>query len=112
MKTQVYAIGAVLGFSAVFGVQNADAQDWPQWRGPGRDGKVEGFVAPKEWPKELTKKWAAKVGTGDATPALVGEKLYVFSRDGAEEVTQCLNAANGNEIWKDKYATKSVSGPA
>src|SRR4030095_576834 len=30
------------------------AQDWPQWRGPNRDGKVSGFKAPKTWPKELT----------------------------------------------------------
>ncbi len=40
------------------------AQDWPQWRGPNRDNKVAGFMAPKEWPKELTKKWSTKVGDG------------------------------------------------
>ncbi len=30
------------------------AQDWPQWRGANRDGKVTGFEAPQQWPKELT----------------------------------------------------------
>jgi len=89
------------------------AQDWPQWRGPNRDAKVSGFTAPATWPKELTQKWKTTVGTGDATPALVGDKLYVFTRQGEEEVTTCLNAADdGKELWKDKYAAQAVTGPA
>ncbi|NQT03524.1 MAG: hypothetical protein HQ580_15965, partial [Planctomycetes bacterium] len=68
------------------------AQDWPQWRGPNRDGKVRGFKAPRQWPNELTQKWKTTVGSGDATPALVGNKLYVFTRQGDEEVTLCLDA--------------------
>ncbi len=88
------------------------AEDWPQWRGANRDGKVKGFNAPKAWPKALTQKWKVNVGSGDATPALVGDKLYVFTRQGDEEVTLCLNAADGKEVWKDKYAAQAVGGPA
>ena len=80
------------------------AQDWPQWRGPNRDGKVTGFTAPGKWPAALAQKWKATVGSGDATPALVGDKLYVFARQGGDEVTLCLNAADGKQIWQDKYA--------
>jgi outer membrane protein assembly factor BamB len=94
------AVGCVLG------------QDWPQWRGPNRDGKVTGFTAPQTWPKELAEKWKATVGAGDSTPALVGDKLYVFARQGDEEVTLCLNVADGKEVWKDKYAAQAVSGAA
>jgi outer membrane protein assembly factor BamB len=88
------------------------AQDWPQWRGPNRDGKVRGFKAPRQWPNELTQKWKKTVGQGDATPALVGDKLYVFTRQGDEEVTLCLDAGSGDEIWKDKYAAQAVTGAA
>jgi len=88
------------------------AQDWPQWRGPNRDGKVSGFKAPSQWPSELTQKWKKTVGQGDATPALVGDKLYVFTRQGDEEVTLCLDASSGDEIWKDKYAAQAVTGAA
>jgi outer membrane protein assembly factor BamB len=88
------------------------AQDWPQWRGPNRDGKVTEFKAPKEWPKELKLKWKTTVGTGDATPALVGDKLYVFTRQGDDEVTTCLQADNGKELWMDKYAAQAVTGAA
>jgi outer membrane protein assembly factor BamB len=88
------------------------AQDWPQWRGPNRDGKVTGFTAPEKWPKELTEKWKETVGSGDATPALVGDKLYVFTRQGGEEVTLCLNASSGKELWRDKYEAQAVTGAA
>ncbi len=88
------------------------AQDWPQWRGPNRDGKVKGFTAPEKWPQELTQKWKATVGTGDATPALVGDRLYVFTRQGEEEVILCLNASDGKELWRDAYAAQAVTGAA
>src|SRR5690242_12527720 len=40
---------------------SASAQDWNQWRGPARDGKVVGFAAPANWPKALTRKWQVDV---------------------------------------------------
>ena len=88
------------------------AQDWPQWRGPGRDGKVSGFTAPQKWPQELAQKWKITVGTGCATPALVGDRLYVFARQGDDEVTLCLNAGTGKEIWRNQYAAQAVTGAA
>lgn len=91
---------------------NAQAQDWPQWRGPGRDNKVTGFTAPKTWPKELKQKWKVPVGQGVSSPVLVGDKLYVFARQGGDEVIRCLDAATGNEIWKDKYGAVAVKRPA
>ena len=88
------------------------AQDWPQWRGMNRDGKLTGFSAPETWPAELTQKWAVTVGLGDATPALEGNKLYVFTRHGTDEVIQCLDAKNGKELWRHKYAAQAVTGQA
>ena len=107
-RTKVVLVGCV----ALMFASCVLAQDWPQWRGPNRDGKPTGFTAPQKWPAELTQKWRVTVGFGDATPALVGDKLYVSARQGEEEVTLCLNAANGNELWKDKYAAQAVTGPA
>ncbi len=88
------------------------AQDWPQWRGENRDAKAAGFTAPKTWPRELDKKWNVPVGQADGTPALVGNRLYVFARQDTDEVTLCLNAADGKEIWRDKYAAQAATGPA
>lgn len=87
-------------------------QDWPQWRGPHRDGKAQSFVAPAPWPETLTQIWRVALGPGDASPALVGDRLYVFSRQGEEEVLTCLNVADGTQIWQDKVPTPAVTGPA
>lgn len=88
------------------------AQDWPQWRGSNRDGKVTGFTAPQNWPEKLTEGWSVTVGLGNATPALVGDRLYVFTRQDEEEITRCLDATNGKELWQDKYKAVTVTGPA
>ena len=90
----------------------ASAQDWPQWRGPNRDAKAAGFIAPKTWPKELTQKWKVTVGDGVATPSLVGDRLYVFARQGGSEILRCLDAGTGKEIWQEKYDALGASGPA
>ena len=102
---------AIAGGVVVMSASGMRAQDWPQWRGPNRDGKVTGFSAPETWPKELTQKWKVVVGSGDATPALMGDKLYVFARQEADEITRCLDARTGKELWRDKYAAPAVSGP-
>ena len=86
----------------------ASAQDWPQWRGPNRDAKATGFNAPATWPKELTKKWQVTVGDGVATPALVGGKLYVFTRQDDKEILRCLDAATGDEIWQKAYEAEGA----
>ena len=111
MKNMNYTITAVAGLLAI-STSCALAQDWPQWRGANLDAKATGFTAPKTWPKELTQKWKVTVGLGDATPALVGNKLYVFARQDADEVIRCLDTANGKELWQEKYAAQAASGPA
>jgi outer membrane protein assembly factor BamB len=108
LNQSLIVIAAVIAVSTTC----ARAQDWPQWRGANRDAKASGFTAPKEWPKELTQKWSTPVGAGDSSPALVGSKLYVFSREGGDEVTRCLDASTGKEIWQDKYEVQAISGPA
>jgi outer membrane protein assembly factor BamB len=112
MKNANRLIGAALAALVLAGTPRLFAQDWPQWRGPDRNDKVTGFTAPQTWPKELALKWKATVGSGDATPALVGDKLYVFSRQGDDEVITCIAAATGKPVWETKYAAKAVTGPA
>ena len=99
--------------AATLGLAFAQLQsaDWPQWRGPNRDAKATSFNAPKAWPQALTQKWKVTVGRGDATPALVGDRLYVFARDEGGEVTLCLDATTGKEVWRDRYDAAAASEP-
>jgi outer membrane protein assembly factor BamB len=107
-----FVVTILIGVLVLFTVTAVFPQDWPQWRGINRDGKVTGFKAPETWPAELTQKWSATVGLGDATPALEDNKLYVFTRQEGDEVIQCLDADSGKELWRDKYAARAVTGPA
>jgi outer membrane protein assembly factor BamB len=110
MKHSTRTIAWLIGGMLLLGASIAQAQDWPQWRGPHRDNKVVGFTEPKTWPKELTKKWRVKVGLGESSPLMVGDKFYVFGRIGSDEVTMCLDAMTGKEIWKDQFASTAITG--
>jgi outer membrane protein assembly factor BamB len=112
MSRRIRLLYALLVSIAGLTAASAFAQDWPQWRGPNRDGKATGFEAPETWPAELTQKWKVIVGEGPATPALVGDKLYVFARQDGSEIVRCLNADTGDEIWKDQYSAGEPSGGA
>jgi outer membrane protein assembly factor BamB len=102
LKAGAAAAFLVVGFSCgIEGQTNAD--DWPQWRGPNRDGHVRGFVAPKVWPERLTQRWKVEVGSGYATPLLVGARVYMFSRQAENEVMAALDATSGNVLWRTSY---------
>lgn len=105
-------LSVMAGCALVGAVNCAWAQDWPQWRGPNRDARVAGFKAPQTWPKELTQKWRVTVGEGNATPSLVGDRLYVFARQEGGEIIRCLDAATGKELWRDRYDALGADGPA
>ncbi len=74
--------------------------DWPQWRGPNRDGLVKDAAIPATWPKALKEEWKITVGLGHASPVEANGKIYVFARQGEDEVLLCLDAVTGKEIWK------------
>ena len=94
-----------LAFSLLLfaGASTAAAQDWPQWRGANRDGATTSFKAPSAWPEGLKQQWKIEVGTGYATPLLVGDRIYLFSRQGDDEVMSALDAASGKVIWRTPY---------
>lgn len=87
-------------------------QDWPQFRGPGRDSKVTGFKTPAIWPVQLTQVWKITVGSGDATPLLSRNRIFLHSRQDGNEIIMCLEAATGKEIWRSPYPAAAVTGPS
>jgi outer membrane protein assembly factor BamB len=89
-----------------------EAQDWLQWRGPNRDGVIASFREPSTWPKALTKRWTVEVGTGYATPLVAGDRVYVFTRQGENEVLSTLDAATAKVIWRTSYRASFKMNPA
>ena len=88
----------------------ASAQDWPQWRGLNRDGNAPGIAA--VWPKALKEEWKVTVGIGHSSPVVVAGRIYVFARQGEEEVLLCLDAVTGKEIWRSSEPIAYQMHPA
>jgi len=74
--------------------------EWPQWRGPNRDGLVRDATIPTTWPKALKEEWKVTVGIGHASPVESNGKIFVFTRQGEDEVLLCLDAVTGKEAWR------------
>jgi outer membrane protein assembly factor BamB len=90
------------------------SQDWPQWRGPNRDGVVHGVKCPENWPNTLQEVWKVTVGEGVASPVVAGGRVYLFTRQKADEETVlCLGLADSNERWRSTHAAPyRLGGPA
>lgn len=84
--------------------QAASAQDWSQWRGPGRDGMVSAKSSPSNWPKALREKWRVEVGEGYSSPVISGERVFVHSRRDPEELVLAIDLKSGKVLWEQKYA--------
>ncbi len=86
---------------------SASGQDWPQFRGPQRDGvypdraTVEPF--PPEGPELV---WERSVGAGFSAPSVAAGTLVLFHRLGNEEVVEALQAEDGKPLWKFAYETR------
>jgi outer membrane protein assembly factor BamB len=87
--------------------------DWPQWRGPARDGQVPDAL--DAWPAELRRAWSVEVGEGHSSPVIAGDSVYVFTRENGAETLRRLVLADGEEAWKTSYAVTyepmSVAAP-
>jgi outer membrane protein assembly factor BamB len=83
----------------------AGAADWPQWRGPQRNGLSQETGLLKEWPKEGPKLlWQVKdVGDGYGTVAVAGDRLYLQSNKGtADEFVQARAVKDGEQAWSTR----------
>jgi len=84
------------------------AADWPQLRGPQRNGisTEKGWIA--RWagagPRQA---WAAQVGLGWSSMAVVGGRLYTMGNIANKDSVYCLNAVTGRPIWKQTYACRA-----
>jgi len=99
MKSRLFyfvALG-VCSFTLVAG-----AADWPQWRGPDRNGISKETELLQSWPKDGPKLlWQVKdAGEGYSTPAVKGDRLYILGNKGMEEeYLQARDIKDGRILW-------------
>jgi outer membrane protein assembly factor BamB len=98
---------ALSAATAALAALPAVAENWPQWRGPGRDCVTdESSGYPSAWPPERL--WRMDVGDGASSPVLAEGRVYVTgwrkTEDGpGEDVVRCLDAVTGEELWSRAY---------
>jgi outer membrane protein assembly factor BamB len=106
MRTRVLNTAAALCLcflTASFAcLAEAFAADWPQWRGPGRDGTTREGGLLKRWPAGGPKLlWQVNdIGDGYSTPVAVGARIYLMSNRGMDnEFVQALSTKDGKVVW-------------
>ncbi len=80
----------------------AVAADWPQWRGPNRDGISKETGLLHQWPNGGPKQiWKTQgLGEGYSSFAVVGSRLYTQGQQGNQEFVLAIDVATGRQTWK------------
>lgn len=90
----------------------ASAADWPQFRGPNRDGVSRETGLLKQWPDggpQLSWKITG-IGTGFSGVATSGGRLYTMGEDAESSYVYCLEESTGKTFWKARIG--AVGGGA
>jgi hypothetical protein len=81
------------------------AADWPQWRGPQRNGQSTETGLLAEWPAGGPKlAWHMHdAGSGYSTPAITGDRLFLMGNDGLDnEFVAARSTTDGQKLWQTR----------
>lgn len=89
-------------------VATAAGDDWPQWRGPNRDGVWHETGIMEKFPQpQIHLLWRTPISNGYSGPSVANGRVYVTDRQeqpaGMERVL-CLDARTGRILWIKEYA--------
>jgi outer membrane protein assembly factor BamB len=91
----------LLVFLAVCLGETGRTEDWPQWRGPGRNGYAGSTnQVPSTLPAAPKLVWEIPVGAGLASPVIAGGKVFYNDNQQSKETLHALDARNGRELWR------------
>ena len=115
MARLIFSTGVLLVATAV-----GSAAQWPQWRGPNRDGVVPPAFIPAHWSSQPMLKWKQMVGEGYSSPVVADGRVFVHSRRSPSEFVTALALQTGKPLWhaeyeapftKSQYARDMSGGP-
>jgi outer membrane protein assembly factor BamB len=105
LSTAQHAL-ALLAFPALLlAVAPTRADDWPQWRGPNRDGRSIETGLLKEWPEDGPKLvWQVKdLGGGYSTPSVADGRIFLVTDKGVQdEFVKAVDVKNGKLLWSTR----------
>jgi outer membrane protein assembly factor BamB len=89
----------------ILDVSPLPAADWPQWRGPQRDGQ---FTGPT-WPEKLDtyrlqQVWRVELGPSYSGPIVFGDRVFTTeTRDKKFEVVTAFDRNTGKQLWRTQW---------
>jgi outer membrane protein assembly factor BamB len=84
------------------------ADDWPQWRGPNRNGCSQETAWRFQWPAGGPKKlWEVNVGIGYSSFSASHGRLYTMGNVQETDQVYCFDAETGKPLWKHTYPCSS-----
>jgi outer membrane protein assembly factor BamB len=101
-----YLFPALAAASVLAAADGTPAGDWPQWRGPTRDGVARMDALPDKLPATLTPRWRRPIGGGYSGIAVAGGRVYVMDRQKEPREVErvlCLEATTGRPVWEHTY---------
>ncbi len=113
---------SILVFCATWRAHTADAENWPQWRGPNLNGTSAAKGLPLKWSESENVRWKVEIPSwSGATPVIWGERIFVVSPtaprgddraetvksmagprlpDGTGLMLLCLSKEDGSRLWE------------
>ena len=84
---------------------NAQANDWPQWRGPQRDGTTQVPLDPAFGKGGPDIRWQTDIGVGFSAVTVADGRLYTAGWADGKTTFYCFNADTGEKAWSHSFAT-------
>ena len=107
MKFRYLFVATALLLSVTAAALAQSAANWPQWRGPNRDGISKETGLLKQWPAEGPPlAWKATgAGRGYSSFSLSNGKLYTMGLRGDREFVIAFDVASGKEAWATAHGS-------
>lgn len=111
MRVQIERVfSLVFALALCLPVDSADAEvanaTWTQWRGPHRDGRIDGA----DWPDQLSgehlnQQWRVELGPSYSGPIIANDRVFVTETvDRKSEVVRALDRFSGQQIWEASWS--------
>ena len=87
--------------------QSTSSTDWPQWRGPNRNGISQESGLMKQWPASgPSRVWmTSNLGAGFGSIAVKDDRIYVQGLQGRASMVSSLNRDDGQVVWSKVIGT-------
>jgi outer membrane protein assembly factor BamB len=111
MKNQWRCLAVATVLLTAFSMTESVLADWPQWRGPNRDGYAAPQSLLQQWPEGGPKlKWQyTESGRGYSAVSVVGDMVFTLGASDTECSAICIQLATGTKLWETVISRASKS---